>query len=139
MGGAKSEAKLGRDTGQIGGRYVPDITKIRLISLDSLDGRTKAAQRAMELRDKALSERGGTDALDAVRAVHLESWAVLSALVEDMLCRALQGEPVEPSAIGTLINSRRREAEALGMPAPRDITPDLSEYIKERYGSSSEV
>jgi hypothetical protein len=109
----------------------PDAGKLRLLTLDDLDGRTRAKQRAEELRESLISERGGIDRLDVMRVAHTASWAILTAMIEDQCARFLMGEAVEPSAIATLINARRREGEVIGEPEPRDITPDLHEYLRE--------
>ena len=59
--------------------------------------------------------------------------AVLSAMVEDMQVKWLRGERVDPAAIATLLNARRREAEIVGIdPLPKDVTPDLKTYLDAR-------
>ena len=44
--------------------------KLRLLTLDDLDGRTRAKQRAEELRERLMAERGGADRLDIMRTTH---------------------------------------------------------------------
>ena len=45
----------------------------------------------------------------------------------------LRGERVDPAAIATLLNARRRKAEIVGIdPLPRDVTPDLKTYLDAR-------
>jgi hypothetical protein len=43
------------------------------------------------------------------------------------LAGVLLGEPIDPSSIATLINTRRCEGEAIGQTEPRDVTPSLTE------------
>jgi hypothetical protein len=106
--------------------------KARLLTLDDLDGRTRARQRADDLRERVICERGGADRIDALRMVHASTWAVLSAMIEDQLARVMLGEPIEPGAIATLVNARRREGEVIGAPDPRDVT-SLSDYLAGRH------
>lgn len=104
--------------------------KVRLLSLDDLDGRTRARQRAEELRERLMVERGGPDRLDVMRTTHASTWAILSTMIEDQMARFLMGDPVEPAAVATLINARRREGEVLGEPAPRDVTPSIDRFVE---------
>ncbi len=114
--------------------------KARLLTLDDLDKRTKAAQRAFELRDNLVSERGGAEHMSSLRYIFTCSTAVLSAMIEDLNTRWLRGEPVDPSSIATLLNARRREAEVIGIdPAPRDVTPTLAEYLAQRAQEKAEA
>jgi hypothetical protein len=52
----------------------------------------------------------------------------------------LRGERVDPAAIATLLNARRREAEIVGIdPLPKDVTPDLRTYLAERVEPPAEA
>ena len=107
--------------------------KSRLLTLDDLDRRTKAAQRAFDLHDRLVAERGGAESMSVLRYSMTRSVAVLSAMVEDMQVKWLRGERVDPAAIATLLNARRREAEIVGIdPLPKDVTPDLKTYLDAR-------
>jgi len=126
---SQMEAKRASDNGQ------KPNGKTRLHSLDDLDGRTKAAQRAFEMRDKLVAERGGAENLSALRLAIIEDLSVVSAMIRDTTVRWLKGEKIAPAEIATLINVRRRDAEIIGIdPAPRDVTPSLHEYVREKYG-----
>jgi hypothetical protein len=46
-------------------------------------------------------------------------------MIEDQMARYVLGEPIEPSNIATLVNTRRCEGEAIGQPEPRDVTPSI--------------
>jgi hypothetical protein len=111
--------------------------KKRLLRLEDLDGRTGAAKRALDLQDRLLSERGGAESLSVIRVEMVRSIAVLSAMVEDQEARWLRGEAIDPAAIATLLNARRREAELIGLdPQPRDVTPSLHSYLREQMPAS---
>jgi hypothetical protein len=114
-----------RDRGRVRG-------KVRLLSLDALDGRTVPGQRARELSDRLIAERGGLDRLDVMRVRHAATWAALSAWIEDRLARLLVGEDVEASEVATLINARRREGERLGEPEPRDVSGDIESWAAQK-------
>jgi hypothetical protein len=113
--------------------------KLRLLTLADLDGRTTAARRAEELRDRVLSERGGAARVDVVRRVHTESWAIMSALIEDQLARLLRGEAIELYDVTRLVNARRREGEVIGQPEPRDVTPTVHDYVASLADAEAET
>jgi hypothetical protein len=106
--------------------------KLRLLTLDDLDGRTKARQRAEELRERLIAERGGIDRLDVMRRAHTNTWSMLTVMIESEMARYALGEPIEPANVATLINARRREGEVIGAPEPRDVTPSLEQYAAMR-------
>jgi len=121
-------------TAEITARYGPDTgPKSRLLTLDDLDRRTKAAQRAFDIHDRLVAERGGAESMSVLRYSMTRSVAVLSAMVEDLQVKWLRGERIEPTLIATLLNARRREAEIIGIdPAPKDVTPSLSSYLESQ-------
>lgn len=109
--------------------------KVRLLTLADLDGRTRAAQRVIELSDTLLSERGGIDASGELRKAITRGVALLTVMVEDAATRWLSGEAVDPANIATLLNARRRDAELIGIdPSPRDVTPTkrLADHLAKR-------
>jgi hypothetical protein len=105
--------------------------KLRLLTLDDLDGRTRARRHADELRERLISERGGADRLDAMRLAYTSTWAAFTALIEDQLTRLFLGEPIDPARIATIANARRREGEMIGAPEPRDVTLSVADIAKE--------
>ncbi|AZO12528.1 MULTISPECIES: hypothetical protein [unclassified Mesorhizobium] len=106
--------------------------KVRLLSFEDLDKRTKPYQQAVELRDELIGERGGESALDAMRIRFIEDVAITSAMIRDAQVRWLKGEQIGISEIATLLNSRRRDAEQIGGPEPRDVTPDITTFMASR-------
>lgn len=116
-----------------GAETTPKGSKARLLTLADLDKRTRAAQRAFELRDRIVAERGGAERMSVLKLAMIESIAVVSAMIKDAEVRWLRGEPVELSEIGTLLNARRREAQMVGLEIePKDVTPTLSDYLASR-------
>lgn len=108
----------------------PVIKKKDIIDLVHLDRSRPAVRRALLFRDKLLSERGGADQVDAVTRQSIDFFSSLSAMVEDLLARRLNGEDVDITELNSLLNSRRRESELIGGPQPRDVTPTLDAYIR---------
>lgn len=112
--------------------------KAKLLTLDGLDRRTTAAQRALDLRDTILAERGGAEVMGALRSAMAASAAVLTAMVDDLEARWLRGEKVDFGELSALANTRRREAEAIGLDlTPRDITPDLQSYLRMKAAADA--
>lgn len=108
----------------------PKGGKVRLLSFDDLDRRTKPYQQAVEFRDELISERGGESSLDALSIRIIEDVAITSAMIRDAQVRWLKGEQIGIGEIATLLNSRRRDAEMIGGPTPRDITPTLDQFVR---------
>jgi hypothetical protein len=106
--------------------------KSQLLTLDDLDRRTRAGQRAFDFHDRLVGERGGAASMGVLRYAMTRSVAVLSAMIEDAQARWLLGEPVSLTDLATLLNARRREAEKIGIdPDPRDVTPDLQDILRD--------
>lgn len=108
-----------------------EVAANKLVTLEDLDRRTRAAQQAFEFRDKLLAERGG--AVSLLRQQMISTIAVLNAMVEDGCTRWLAGQEIDQNALLSLINARRREAEMIGLdPDPKDVTPHLDDYLKRK-------
>ena len=109
-----------------------DKPKTQLLTLDDLDRRTRAGQRAFEFADRLISERGGAQSMGILRATMVKSVAVLSAMIEHAQACWLAGDPVNLNELATLLNARRREAEKIGLdPDPKDITPSLEAILRD--------
>lgn len=115
--------------------------KVRLLTLDDLDGRTRAAQQVRETRQAIMADCGGEDALSTLERIAVDNVALLDALTKDAAARWLSGQEIDVAAIGTLMNSYNRTAAVLGWKRrPRDVTPDLRTYLAaKRAAEPSEV
>jgi hypothetical protein len=110
-----------------------EVAKNKLLTIDDLDQRTKAVQKAADFRDKLISERGGVDRLSLLRQSMIGTLAVLNSMIEDGLARWMAGEEIDHAALLSLINARRREADLIGIdPEPKDVTPGLDSYLKRK-------
>lgn len=85
--------------------------KLRLMTIDDLDGRTLAARRAHQLVGAIEDDLGG-DLTTSQRQLAQHA-AILGAMVEDLATRWLQGEKIDQTMYATLINSQRRVLAAL--------------------------
>ncbi|NKK31859.1 hypothetical protein ELI38_07825 [Rhizobium leguminosarum] len=105
---------------------------LRLVTIDSLDGRTQAAKEARSLRSAIIRDLTGGDdetALSALKLALVDAVAIATVIINDANVRWLKGEPVSLTEITTLSNARRRDAQLLGLErVPRDIT-DLDSYL----------
>ncbi len=106
--------------------------KVRLLTLKDLDGRTRASRMAKDIFETLVQERGGADQMNAAQLEAAETYAVLTAMVKSGLTGWLDGQQVDAVEIATILNARRREAQAMGGPEPRDITPSIHDYVASR-------
>ena len=101
-----------------------DSAKARLLSLDHLDGRTKAAQSLHTAISAIEADLGGADHLAAGERQLVRRAALAGVMCEDLGARWLLGEPVDPALYATLANAERSLLETIGLKRqPRDVTP----------------
>jgi hypothetical protein len=100
--------------------------KVRLLTLDDLDGRTRAAQHVRDTRQDVMSDLGGEARLSTLERAAVDHVSLLDAMAKDAAARWLQGEPIDPSIVSTLVNTFNRSASALGWHRrTKDVTPDV--------------
>lgn len=108
-----------------------DGTKVRLLSLSDLDGRTRSAQLVSKTIENIFADLGGEDALSVAERLIVRRAAIAGAMSEDLAARWLTGDPVDPAIFATLANVERRQLETVGIKRrARDVTPNLADYIK---------
>lgn len=114
--------------------------KVRLLSLDDLDGRTHAAQFVRDTREAIIRDIAGDEAqLSTLERVAVDNVALTAAMIRDAGVKWLQGEAIDPAAVATLINMYNRTATALGWQRrARDVTPDLGTYLASKRASDSQ-
>jgi hypothetical protein len=86
--------------------------KTHLRTLDSLDGRTRAAQRARALIQSFEADLGRDPSSADLLAVRQA--AMLTAIAEDAAARQLAGDAEDPSTLIPLVNAARRAVMDLG-------------------------
>ncbi len=99
------------------------------MSLESLDGRTAAAQCVRELIAALEADKGGADNMTTAERQVAMTAALTTAMVRDLGARWSRGEPVDLALFPTLSNSERLAYEAIrGFEyRSKDVTPSLAE------------
>jgi hypothetical protein len=100
----KAPSKLARSKRQR--RQSPE-----LLTLASLDGRTKASRRAYELIQQ-FTDNLGSEPTAIQQQIMLHA-ATLGIIIENLEVRALEGEIIDPAEFATLLNAQRRTLASL--------------------------
>jgi hypothetical protein len=105
--------------------------KLRLLTLEHLDGRTRAAHRARELIAAMEQDLGGPTNLSTGERQLIQRAACLGAFVESCETRWLGGAVVELAEYLAAINVQRRILATLGLRRrPKELDAlSLSEYL----------
>jgi hypothetical protein len=103
--------------------------KVRLLSLDDVDGRTVAYRRCVDLISHIERDLGGVRQLSTAQQQLVRHAALCAAMLEDLGSRWLAGQPIDPTTFSTLVNAARRGFEAIGLArVPREVDT-LSSYV----------
>jgi len=135
--GAQSRAKAAlttADTAPIEPRTLSEKLRlaglrVKLLTLDRLDGRTTAAKRTAALI-AALERDVGGDPTTAQRQLIVRA-ALTAAMLEDLEARWLQGAAIDPAVHATLSNRLRRLLVTIGLERVPKTVPSLAEYLKQ--------
>src|SRR5262245_9301341 len=112
------------------------VGKARLLSLDQLDRRTKAAQLALEAKEAIIADLGGADRLSTLERLACEHAALASAVVADSYARWLKGEQIALAELATVQNAFLRVAQTIGFSRrAKDVTTSIESYLKREEGS----
>ena len=111
--------------------------KVRLLTLDDLDDRTRAAQVVREMRGEIIADLGGETNLSTLERSAVDHAALTAAMIRDVGVRWLKGEELDPAAVATLANAFNRTAAILGWQrrAKDIITPNLKDYVNATYAA----
>jgi hypothetical protein len=126
---------------QADGAATPPVRagKVRLVSMDQIDRRTKAAQLALEAKQAIIADLGGLDQLSMLERLACEQAAMASAVVADSYARWLKGEEVSLPEIATVQNAFLRVASSLGFGRrARDVTTSIESYLKQEEDATDE-
>jgi hypothetical protein len=107
--------------------------KLKLVTLDALDGRTFAVKKAKKLVADISADLGGDDQLTAGARELVQHAAILGSMIESAETEWLSGKPVDIPNLLSSINAQRRTLLALGIErrVARDITPTLADIARE--------
>lgn len=113
--------------------------KTRLLTLDDLDGRTRAAQHVKDTRQEVIADLGGENGLSSLERAAVDHVSLLDAMTKDAGARWLMGEPIEVASIATLVNAFNRTATVLGWKRrAKDVTHDLAAYTRQVAAAKQE-
>src|SRR6516225_11060230 len=85
--------------------------KVRLLTRQSLDGRTKARKRFDAVVDGIASDLGGEAHLTTVQRHLVEAFAGCAVVVHDINARLLLGQPIDVSEAAQAVSSLVRLAQ----------------------------
>ena len=106
--------------------------RVRLLSLDRLDGRTIACRRARELVSSIQADLGGSDQISEGTKQLTRRAAVLGVYIENCEAQWLAGQEVALGDYLSAINSQRRVLSTIGLERrQRDVSPTLEEIADE--------
>jgi hypothetical protein len=111
--------------------------KARLMSLDQIDRRTKAAQMALETKQAIIADLGGEDRLSTLERIACEHAALASAVVADSYARWLRGEDIALAELATIQNAYLRIAGAIGFSRRAKDAMTIEAYL-EKKGKAGE-
>lgn len=95
-------------------------SRVRLRTLDSLDRRTVAAKRALELETNLTAEVGMGLPIPEQDRQFIRRAAMLGALAEDAEARILAGENINRAEYLSMVRAQHKALEALGLAASED-------------------
>jgi len=107
--------------------------KVRLLTLDQVDGRTLAAKRVRDVIGTLQSDLGGADRLTEAQRQLVTRGALLGAFLEHCEASWINGESVDIAGYLSAINAQRRVLATIGLERrARDVSGSLAEHIASR-------
>jgi hypothetical protein len=106
--------------------------KVRLLTRQSLDGRTKARKQFDAVVEGIASDLGGEAHLTTVQRHLVEAFAGCAVVVHDINARLLLGQPIDIGEATQAVSSLVRLASRIGVGRHmRDVT-DLTDHITKK-------
>jgi hypothetical protein len=107
--------------------------KLRLLTIEALDGRTKAARDFRDIEANLVADLGG-EPLGVVRRALVRRFAAASVIAEALEARFMAGEAIDVGEHAQITNTLVRVGSRIGLERlPKEITPTtLGEYIESR-------
>jgi hypothetical protein len=104
--------------------------KVRLVTMQDLDRRTKAAQVALETKQAIMADPGGEERLSTLERIMVENAAMSAAVLRDAHVRWMSGQAVPVSELATLENTFNRTASMLGLSRRAKDVLDINTYLE---------
>jgi hypothetical protein len=103
------------------------VTKLDLLTLEDIDGRSRARQVALRMRDQLVSDLGGDPS--AAQSALAQRAGILHALLEDLEARWLMSGDMDLSAYTTASGEQRRLLTTLGLQRVTRDVATLDQYM----------
>jgi hypothetical protein len=103
--------------------------KVRLLTRQSLDGRTKARKQFDAVVEGIASDLGGEARLTTVQRHLVEAFAGCAVVVHDINARLLLGQPIDVSEAAQAVSSLVRLAQRIGVGRRMLDVTDLTDHI----------
>ena len=105
--------------------------KVKLLTRRSLDQRSRAAKLFDRIFEGIAADLGGKEHLTTVETALAEAFAGAAVRMHDMNAHLLLGQNINLAEHAMAISSLVRIASRIGTRRrPRDVTPNLGEYIR---------
>jgi hypothetical protein len=112
--------------------------KVRLLTRQSLDGRTKARKQFDAIAEGIAEDLGGSDRLSTVQRHLVEAFAGCAVVVHDINARLLLGQPIDLAEHSQVASTLVRLASRIGLGRRmRDVT-DLTDHIAKLEAEKAE-
>ena len=109
----------------------PSHKKFKLLTRESLDGRTSAARKFDAVAHAIAEDLGGEGKLSAIEKHLVEAFAGVSVHLADLHTRLLLGEPINIMEHSTAVSTMVRIAQRVGVRRiARDVTPSVKDYVR---------
>jgi hypothetical protein len=106
--------------------------KVRLLTRQSLDGRTRARKSFDAIAEGIAADLGGSEELSTVQRHLIEAFAGCAIVLQALNARILLGQPVDIADQASAASTLVRLAARIGVERQaKDITPTLGDLIRE--------
>jgi hypothetical protein len=103
--------------------------KVRLLTRQSLDGRTKARKTFDSIARGIAADLGGEDRLTTVQKHLVEAFAGCAVVVHDINARLLLGQPIDLAEHSQVASTLVRLASRIGLGRRMRDVADLTDHI----------
>jgi hypothetical protein len=108
--------------------------------LPNVDGRTALARRYRDIACALVADAGGEDKCSETKIQLIRRFSAAAVLAESMEARLANGEQINIGEHALLSSTLVRIAQRIGINRlPKNLTPDLQDYIARRVGAKDEL
>lgn len=108
--------------------------------LPNVDGRTVLARRYRDIAGALVADAGGQDKCSETKIQLIRRFSAAAVLAESMEARLANGEQINIGEHALLSSTLVRIAQRIGINRlPKNLTPDLGDYIARRVGAHDEL